>query len=208
MVRYWDLSTKEKATLTEAQVKAFCDVQLMEKGIVNPGVLPEIVIPEMPVMQQEEWFEVCGLLVKTHEQASQILLAQPHISDYEYSMGYDRKFAKPCDGTVKVVKLFLRSEVLALRSVLVEIKEKTDEKEKREREYEKAFKACRDAVADIWTDYYESQEREALLQTIRDTYNKYQDMCDGDPSVAMRFLLNTYNKSDVCEALPNDVPQE
>jgi hypothetical protein len=208
MVRYWDLSTKEKASLTEDQVRAFCNVQLMEKGIVNLGPMPEITIPQMPTMQQEEWFEVCDLLVKTKEQAVAILAAMPHKSDYEYAISYDKKFAVPWEGSIKTVSRYKRDEVLALRPILIEIKEKTAEKEKREKDYEQAFKICREAVADIWEDYYSSQREELRMQEIRDTFDKYRDMCEGDTKIAMNFLLSTYTEEDVCNALPNDVPAE
>ena len=205
MVTFWDLSVTERAKLTEDEVKSFCKVQLMQKGIQDPLSFPEVVVPERPPIKTETWFQAAGLLFRNQEDASEVLSRAHHRETYDSRVGYAMKYAEPIESEVKIVALFIRDEIMGNRNALAEVNSKKEEQRRRQDAYDSAMKECREAVADIWNEYYASIERDKFLSKIRATFEEYKTMCDGNDELALSFLSKTYPEpGDIDEALKEE----
>lgn len=200
MKTYWDYSDKEKAKLTQEEVKSLLDVELMTKGVkkVEAPVLKEI----KPVkVAKDLWFEVENIYFKTAEQAQSFLALNPMKSAYDYSVGYDYKYSQEFEQTIKQQELFNRQEVLNLKTVLKENTEAKNHNEKAVSDYEKQVKEQDKILNGVWEDWWRCKERAAELQKVIDTKTEYLRMTDNNEELALSFLKKVFTEEDINEAL-------
>lgn len=206
--RYWDFEPEQRASMTRDQVEAFTAVQLMEKGIIKPDPLPSLdECPKPPELQTETWYKCADVLFRTHAQATAFLGLDPHKStyDWQYSRS-DCSYAEPHTSVaITPVILFNRDSVIANKDILAKIRAFKDERSKREDDYNKAFKAAQEAVADIWADWFQCQENARELAKVRSTFDEYCRMSNDDKKIAFGFLCKTYGERLSRNALSNDV---
>lgn len=204
--RYWDFDETQRALMTREQIEAFTAVQLMEKGIIKPDPLPPMEdCPKPPELETELWYECAGNLFRTHEQAVAFLGLDPHKKSYywQYS-GSDCSYAESqSDTAVKPMTLFKHDSIISNKDLISKVRAFKDERSKREEEYNKAFKASKEAVADIWADWFECQEKERERQKVRTTFAEYCRMANGDKKIAFGFLVKAYGERLSRESLPD-----
>lgn len=210
--RYWDLTEKERAALTEENLKKFIDFELMEKGVVKVTV-PILAEEEMIQLNKRMFFSVTGqntreygstdfgALFEKIEDAQAFAALRPMKKEYEYSVGSEYYFAKPYDNySINQVEIYTESEVMANKAILdrnAEIRKQNEAERKRTKEEVKAMK---DATHGLYEDLYACKRKASRCQTIIDTFNSYLLLTNGDEQIAARFLSRAYSVEDIEEA--------
>jgi len=199
MKTYWDFNEKERAKLTEDEVTALLDVELMTKGvkkIVSPilKVIQEVVLPK------ETWFEVAGIFFKDAETAQKFLALEPKITNYDYACGYDYQYARKIDQRIEQKQLYNQQDLLNLATILKQNKQAKEENEKLISDYDKNIKEQNSVLDEVWSDYWECKNRACELQKIIDTKAEYLKMTNNDQDLAISFLKKIYSEADIKEA--------
>lgn len=196
METYFDLSEKDRATLTEQQVQTYCDIALMQAHIRKP--IPPMTMPEsirdLNVKTIQKWSAGAEeLLFDTREQAIAFLVLKPCTKSYDYSgAGYDFKFPKPLDALPSPVTVYDHEDVLAKVAELKKYREKKEEIEAAQTDFEKQSAAVNNATKGIWGDWYEMQRREREYRQVIDAFAEYKRLAGGDETIAETFLRKTY----------------
>ena len=200
MKTYMEYSEKERANLTEEEVKALLDLELMIKGI------EKVTAPTLEPIQDvsaanETLFEVGGIYFETMEDAEKFLSLNPRASTYDYGPGYNYQYTIAIKPLITQTKKYLQQSVLELSSVLKQNKSVQERNEKLLSDYTTAKKE-QDAILDVvWKDWWRCKDRECELQKIRDIKKEYLKMTEGNDELAMQFLEKIHSVTDINEAL-------
>lgn len=208
MKTYFDFEEKERAAMTEGEVSALLDAELMVNGVLKierPAPHP---IPDLPTLAQEQWFKVGGVYFRTAEQAQKFIELAPHDDGYESEVGYDVRFAKPYSGgwtlsgipTIEPTQLYRREDVIANSKILKQAKAAKEANEKAEQEYAKAAKAMSAVTDHVWSDWLALGQKRDRFTFVFETFDSYVKMAGGDEVVAGRFLLKAFSKDEIDEA--------
>ncbi len=196
MKTYWDYSEKERSEMMEEQVRSLLDVELMTKGVkkVEAPILKPI---QSVKVATEIWFEVNGAFFKSAELAQQFLALDPRKSTYEYSCGYDYRYACVIEPKIEQTQLYSRQELLNLATILQENKAAKDYNEQATTEYEKQKKETDKVLEGVWSNWYECRKEAAEHKKLRDTYDEYVTLTKGDIALAETFLKKVYTEEEV-----------
>lgn len=208
MKTYFDFSEKERAAMSEAEVSALLDAELMVNGVLKVERPASHPVPDIPALSQESWFGVGSVYFRTAEQAQRFLELEPHEEGYESEVGYDIKFARPWasgwsltkEPTIQATTIYRREDVIANAKLLKQAKAAKDANEKAEREYAKAATAMNGVTDGVWSDWHRLGEKRERFARIFETFDSYTKMADGDESVALRFLQKAFPAEDINEA--------
>jgi hypothetical protein len=202
MKTYWEYTTAEKVKMTEDDVKALLDIELMTRGFkkVNPLVLKPI---EEIKLETETWFEVCGILFPSATKAQEFLALEPRI--YSYQISYDYKYAELAKSVIEQKLLYKKQDVLNLATVISQNTATKKENEKAIEEFEKAHKEQEAVLNCVWEDYWECQRHQRALDEIIATKQEYLRMTEGNEEVAIQFLKRIYSETEITEALASVV---
>lgn len=197
MSSYWDLSQKERASLTSEQVQYFLDVELMEKGVLK-AVPPEFVpVEEIPEPDVTVYGIQCGwhssrqvyVDVESAQQAAEGALALE--SDYIGNESIYR-IGQRQEVTIEPRKVY--SPELWQSSKLAIEKNKAAKKENEDRQkiYAEAVKKQDDILSGVWDDWHESRNLESSHARLIATWEKYVENCKGQEDIAATFLQKVY----------------
>lgn len=127
MNRYWDLSRKERAELTEEQIKATIIIELMEKGVVvpvEPEYIPvdEVPGPDVTLYAPSPRYSTSGFGFASPDGAAAVLSTAIDI-DTEYIAGSTVRVIGTSDIEIGEVKVWddyysLRSEAAANKRII------------------------------------------------------------------------------------------
>lgn len=209
MNRYWDLSEKERSELTGDQVRAFLDVELMEKGVAKVPEIDLQPIEDIDLPKVERFIvkfgqyggDDTGFAFATIEQAQAFIAAQPMKVDCNYQFGYDTKYTTPCQnmsiGTVK-----LPSDVSVSNAAVVLKKNNAANSANANAEEARrvAMKKVEDATSGVWDDWNECRAKASRCKKLADTRDEYKRLCDGNAELAETFLAKVYNAEEIKEA--------
>jgi len=211
MNSYWDLTEQERAAMTREQVSAFLDVELMQKGVakVHAPTLHDIPELELPTT---EYFGVefkgdysmprdSGFVFTTLEQAQAFINAQPLKKDVDYPAD-GRNFAKPCcEGKITPTQLPSEQAVLNTKAQLEEVRTLKEANQKANDTYSEARKAINEATSGVWENWDRCREKMAEAEAVRDTWQEYVKLCDGNTEIARTFLDKLYDPHRIEEAV-------
>lgn len=199
MKTYWDHSEKERAKLTEDEVRNLLDVELMTKGVkkINAPILKLI---QKVSIASEIWFEVGGISFKEAETAQKFIALDPRKATYDYGCGYEYQYAEQIEQKIEQKKLYSHQELLNLTTVLKQNKQAKDENDRLLADYDKAYKEQNLILDEVWTDYWKCKDRAYELEKILETNDEYLKMTDNDKELALAFLKKIYSEEDIKEA--------
>jgi len=200
MKTYWDYTEKERARLTEAEVRELLNVELMTKGV------RKIIAPELKPIQEvkvntETWFEVDGNFFKTAELAQKFIALDPRKSSFDYACGYDYHYACPVEQKIEQKSLYSQQDLLNLATILKQNKQAKEENERLTSAYDKAIKEQNKVLDCVWEDWWNCINRARELNDIVKTKEEYLKMADNNEEIAMGFLRKVYAEEDIKEAL-------
>lgn len=199
MKTYWDYTEKERAELTEEEVRGLLDVELMTKGV------KKITVPVLKSIQEvsvasEIWFEVDGIFFKDADTAQKFLTLDPRKSTYDYACGYDYHYACPIEQKIEQKTLYSQQGLLNLSTVLKQNKQAKEENEKLTSAYDKDIEEQNKILDAVWSDWWRCRDRASELQKIVDTKAEYLKMTDNNEDMALDFLKKVYSEEDIKEA--------
>lgn len=204
MNRYWDLSRKERAELTEEQVKATIIIELMEKGVVVPAKPEYIPVDEVPgpdvtLYAPSPRYSTPGFGFASPDGAAAVLSAAIDI-DTEYIAGSTVRVIGTSDIEIGEVKVYSRERFAANRAIIEKNAAAKKQNDSLKSEYEVSLRKVTEASAGVWDDYYSLRSEAAANKKIIDTYNEYISTCDGNEGLAYTFLLKAYDAGTVGDA--------
>lgn len=190
MTTYYDLTTKEKAALTEEQLSRFVAIDLMQNGI-EPAIGPDLVpVPYVPAPTVQR-VECAGIIFKDYETAQKFLALGPERSDYDYQISYEHKYLVPVSQDVTPVMFYTKSEVVQLGSVMKAAKEVKANNKAEDERYAKELASIRNATEFLYADYRSALRSQRDAERVLQTYEDYKAL-SGDDYMAYQFLLKTY----------------
>ncbi len=204
MNRYWDFSERERAALTEDQVRAFLDVELMEKGVAKvkaPSCRPvvEVKIPrkafariKFPTRHGSE--DTLDVAFPDIESAHAFLALQPLIVSRDWET--DSTSARPIVGAVFSGELAGADDVMAATVALKANKANKEENDRAERAYREAVKKVDEATRDVWSDWRECRGKAERAQRIAETRAEYLRLA-GTAELAETFLAKAYDSHEL-----------
>lgn len=219
MRRYWDLTEKERATLTDEQVRAYLDVELMEQGVLRP--VPPTMEPELAahVATEKRYairyanYKKLDVVFRTAAAAEEFIQQGAEVVERDYDAQLD-VFGALADATIEPIEVATRDAALAARPARRENKDRRERFERAETQYREDLKAVDAACESMWSDWRACRDKALSNERIHATWNDYLRMSDGDRDVAWRFLAKAYSESRLREAFewlgltpPPDVPR-
>lgn len=210
MSNYWDYTKAERSLLTEAQVQACVDYELMTQGVVRPAppLVREVVRPELPkhdVIQitrgtKYGGFEATCLAFATADQAEKFLALSPLWVDSEYLSPGTMEFVGPLNnGALQPIKLARRDDVLTAREALTKAAEAEASNRREREEFEKNSKAVKEAAESLWSDWHEQVAQRRSYERIKEVLADYERTA-GNLETAMRFLEKAFSVEDIAAA--------
>ncbi len=197
MNRYWDLTEKQRAELTEEQVRSFLDVDLMEQGVakVRPPTLHVVVEPEIPLKayarikspgryNHDEIWDVAFADLNT---AKAFLELKPLVVANDWETG--KSSVRPIAGaSVFLEELASIEDVTAAVVILKANKAKREENAKAENVFREAMKKVDEATRGVWDDWHDCRAKAARAKRVAETREEYRRLA-GTEELAETFLV-------------------
>lgn len=221
MKNYWDYTDQEQSELTEEQVSALLDVELMTNGVKKPVAPVLIEIPKSPLGEKQKKFAVhykgkygsderADAVFNTLEQAQAFIDLCPSFQSYDYEVGEQFHYLKAmAEAKICAEEYYTESQINEFRSELKSRKAKTEANDKAQSAFRSACDKSEKITSKVWDNWHAMRLRRRELQEITTTYKEYVRLSSGNEIVALNFLLKTYKADDVEEAqkwFPNDLP--
>lgn len=197
MRRYWDLSEKVRACLTEEQIEVLLSYELMERGVVRlpPPILEEIV----PVATATTTvygvryggYHETSVVFPTSEEAHRFLALKPMALESHYPLA-ERSTRALDDAAVFALSVLGSDALREAKGTLTENHARKDRNEEATKAYEKAEEAITAETADLRKDWHRCQDLERQCRRVLSTWKAYQGMTNGDLSIAWTFLLKAF----------------
>jgi hypothetical protein len=210
MNRYWDLTEKQRSELTGDQVRAFLDVELMEKGVARVAK-PELQPVEEIALPTTTYFEInrrgeygdqgTDLLFVTAEDAAAFIKLRPMWKESRWQYGSDRKYAEPGkEMAIKTINLPSEADVSNAAVVLKQNEAAEDANREAKEGYANAIKAVEDATKGVWDDWNECREKSSRCAKVQATREEYLKLCDGSTATAEAFLGKVFSQAEIDES--------
>lgn len=205
MNRYWDLSEKQRAELSQEEVQAYLNVELMEKGVVKveePEYLPveEIVGPDVVVYRIKAGWRTSAIAFRTAEDAANAVKNAFVVSDHYVSGHTTEHVSEETDikiepSTIYSLDSFTRNKAMIDRNKSAEAANR-----KMREDYAVAIRAQDEALNGLWDDWNECRGKDRVNKRIVETFNQYVKNCKGQTDIARVFLEKAYSAEQIDEA--------
>ena len=217
MKTYWDHTEDERENLTSEQVTDLARFEHMEAGVIippEPSPLPDD--EQLPVETEVVYgleipgtysTESLGFYFRTREDAEAVAAMQIFKTDYDYKVGIDYPYAKKQDVLSAVVEktVYRRESLIAVQDELVARKHRREEHQNAVDEYRKAVDEAQKASSSMWDDWQDRQNVKAGKQRVRDTFDTYLAYCEGNETIARRFLSKAFDADLIRSAIGEHV---
>jgi len=208
MSSYWDLHEKERAALTEEDVRQYLDFHLMEQGVLKPKEPEYKDVPDVKIGTTTSYAIEHGkdsymrqkidVVFATTEQAASFLELAPMIREHEY--GRDVDVVKPIESaTITPLPLVTEESANRHAKALAEKKEIKDANDRKRSDYDSAMYKVTEATKSVWSDWHDCQKKEAKMRLVIDTLAEYRSMA-GDEDTARAFLAKAFDEHTIDEA--------
>lgn len=205
MNRYWDLSEKERAALTQEQVDHYIDVDLMEKGVVKP-LEPKYLDETAPTVRTIKKFvlklgysSVDGIAFETADDAQNAIAYCLGVST-DYFAGQSWKYISSDPISIEQTELYYKHEVNDARKEFERASRNKAENDKIRKEYQSALDAISNASEDLIDDWHKCQQLEYRYSQIMDLRKRYIEMSDGNVEIVEKFLAKAYLDDEIEKA--------
>lgn len=213
MRKITELTRDEIIALTDQDLQRMMDYECAENGI---ALLP---LPEKPVIEKHEedqkYYEIGDMCFLTLADAERVMEAingvQVFKDSYDYSIGYDHKYLEPQDGKFEIIPkmCFSRDVFDSIRVKLSKQKELSTQYEKDLANYQKAQKQRESVCGYILDAYYKAHDEVSEEKRLREKFEQYLGLANGDRSTAMRFLRKVETvPAELAEELAPEIPVE
>jgi hypothetical protein len=210
MNRYWDLTEQQRAALTGEQVRAFLDVELMERGVakVAQPMLQEtqdIVLPKSPyyeIHRKGDYSDqATGLLFTTAEAAADFIKLSPLWRESNWQYGNGNEFAQPGrELGMKSIELPSEADTSNQAVILKQNKAAEEANNEAKTAYSEAIQKVEKATSGVWDDWNECRECAAKYRKVIDTRTEYLKLCEQNATMAESFLQKAFAAEFIAKA--------
>lgn len=209
MKTYWDYEERERAELSEEDVRKLLDFELMEKGVLQvtaPKLEPlvEVALPKTRLCGIKHESGRYGGTVKLDvlfgslEAAESFLRLAPLVRHHDYEAG--ASFSKPLfAAAIEPEDVAAEQDVMNAISVLRSNKAAKERNDKAALEYEAAVREMARAGQGVWDDWYACRANKARNQKVMDTLAEYERLA-GDRATARAFLGKVFKVAEILAA--------
>lgn len=205
MITYWDLTEKERASLSREDLNRYVDAELMMKGVLRIGPLELDPEAEMPEPDHRVWTVKDGyhdfpIAFPTIAAAQAFVALGARRIENGYCgntsvehLSNDREFSIVEKG------LFTQAGYDRARATIVAASNARKENEEKTKAHLASEKAQTEALNDMTSDWYECRNKSERMAKVIRTYRDYVKTA-GDPHTASRFLAKVFTESETMEA--------
>jgi hypothetical protein len=223
MDRYWDLTEKQRAALTEEQLESLFTVERMEKGVLKP-IEPKYA-PEGPVQLPTErlysvepkrggYGHTFGVLLATAEDAQKFIDLKPRLRRSDWLGNETTESVQVPDSyTIAPVDVPTEDAVISAKPELTRRGENAKRNKDLREKYEKEMRAFTNAVDSVREDYYRCCDLGSEFKRIVETFDNYVRTANGAEYIAAKFLAKAFPENQIRDAfawhelpLPSDMP--
>lgn len=209
MERYWDLTEKQRAELTEAQMEPYYAIERMEAGAVMP-IPPEYKNEDKPDVATKRYYTVehrkgystdkFGVLFTTAEAAQAFIDLKPLIAESNYDLDYKMTAKTPDDLALVPMDLPTKEALLVVKPAYIKAVEAEKENKKLREEYDKSQSCYANTVQQLDSDRYRCQSLARDHKRVIDTFDTYKTTANGDEEIALRFLNKAFKPEAIAAA--------
>lgn len=217
---YWDLSDDERGALTQEQVRDYCKLELMTKGVEPVVETPDLPVEIPPVESRTYWCvkwtvegrygrtEFTGeVAFDTAEEAEAFSKLKAYHCETNYELPDRIIVARPlhspiCEGKVAATSTSVSTHMGELKRA----KANLDANQAQRQKLSKQLEAANSATKGLWEDWHQQQSRIAHAQHVRRVHGEYLKMTNGDAAIARTFLEKTFTAEVVDAALGAKIP--
>jgi hypothetical protein len=208
MKTYWDLSERERAELTEEQVRPFTDVELMNKGVLRVAPLELLPVPARPAPDVEV-FSIRGASTdqyfSTEADARAVMALTVPVTRKYLGGNWSGPSAlvlgdKNPDRSVEPVGIYTPETYGAAIDAITRASQALEENDRRTKQHDKDIEAQREALGDLWSDWHRCGAKASRMQRVHETYLGYVKMSDGDSRIAAKFLAKAFTGAEIEDA--------
>jgi hypothetical protein len=209
MKRYWDLTTKQKAALTDDELESLMRVELMENGnlVPEPPKLEEVKPEDF---ERSTYYAIkcdgcvtLDVLFDNVERATSFLALKPLRRGSSWQRGADHACTVE-HASISPEQLPSEDTLAANQSLVTENAHIKSRNAAATSAYRKACDELAEHKKELLADYRNALASERDAERIRKTFEEYKAMCDGDEDVARRFLAKAFSAECIEAALKDD----
>lgn len=125
MKKFEELTTEEKAALTDDQINTYIRYKMAEDGI-NETTDPGEFTIEMPYVKTQTWYQIknTSLMFKSEKVVEKLLEMQPHRGMYDWDIGTGMKYAEKIDKEIEIVTMYDKNDLKEKGQELIEYNRK------------------------------------------------------------------------------------
>jgi hypothetical protein len=206
---YWDLTEKERATLTDTEVTAFEALELMARGIAKPVPLETLLDPDpLPLDQvtvyriKHSGYDQLDAAFDSAQAAQEFIAGDPWVVATHW-LGGDN-VASVCrlsrmSPTIEPATLALHQSIEAHEESIKKVNQIKGAHTKLRSDYKAAAERVARALDGMWSDWRECNAKAARMQHIASTFAEYQQMA-GDDDIARAFMRKAFDAETLTEA--------
>ena len=202
-----DLTDTQVLDLDDVDVEDIIAREIMEQGVKKVEE-PSPFILSKPALKKQKFYSVEGVLFKTLSQADKLAALQPYRKDYHWTIGSEFHFSKKSNVRIEEVELYDETELLEKAQDLQAWTRAYQDWYTEKSRYDSYLRSKSRISKEVWDRVTNVRAANRELQEIRDAYEEYFTLTNGDSYVAIKFLKNTYGEEKVHAAFPNLFAQD
>lgn len=202
MENFFDLTTKKIASLTEAQLKHYCDIELMKAGAIKP-IQPMVPTEEKIELHYVEYYSVdldyTKILFEKIEDADAFVKMNPKKADklYDFPEPHNWSAKAPYNVNIERFKCVSHDDIHKYKGIIIKQKEERKKYDELLKEFNNATESSIEVTQEVWNKYYEACRIENKMKEIQRTWNEYFRLSEDNEEVAMNFLKKAYSEEEI-----------
>lgn len=206
MKLYEDIPEDQRHLLTRIEIDELCTAELATLGYTRPKV-PVFEAENDVDINTKTFFFVDGegyskdfnALFESAEDAKAFIALNPKKRDYVHNGGDVLYQAQAvCGLTISSVEMPTEADLLGVQPAKVEAAEARQRNATLRQEFETETKVCNDLVESVLTEWRDRIETERSRQALRDVFEEFVSLADGNQAVAAKFMLKR-NSLKACQ---------
>jgi len=202
-----DLTDAQVLDLDDVDVEDIIAREIMEQCVKKVDE-PAPFLLQKPALKKEKFYEANGVLFKTMGQAEKFTALQPYRKDYHWNIGTEFHYSNKSNVRIEVVELYDETELLEMAQDLQNWNRAYQDWQTHKNRYDSYLRSKSRISKEVWDRVTNVRAANRELQEIRDAYEEYFTLTNGDGYVAINFLKNTYGEEKVHAAFPNLLAQD
>lgn len=198
-----ELTQQELVELTDEEFEKYLAYEMMDRGIL-PAVPPtRIPLKEIETktrtfyLLKHDWTEI-PMLFERIEDAEVVLKAKPLVKNTTWPGSIS--YAKEVKWELESIQLPDEPTAKASVDVVTYNNSANEQNEKAEKEYNENSEAASEVREELRAIVIDAHQAKRQAERIRDTFNSYVSLSNGDKIVAYNFLLKAFSREDCCKA--------